>query len=180
MENGEYAQFLKTLGGLATLVIVSMILERILAVIFEHDWFRNAFSKQVADPADPSRKIWTSKVPGFRETIAIVAALSIAHIYSFDILAMLFMKQADGFGITLTGLVIAGGSAGAIALFQGFLGMGRDAREAATAAKRVQSAASVAGAQAELEARRTQIALAIRERNENTLDTSRPPGGSRQ
>lgn len=176
MESPEYAQFLAVSGALGRLVILAFILERGLAFIFEHDWFRRLTAKKVPDPVDPRRQIWESRWPGMRETITLAVAVAICHENKFDLLAAVFTKPADGLGMTLTGFVAAGGSAGAIALFQGFLGMSRDAREAAIAARRTEKAASLEGAQAALELHRKQAAAIMRGRVVNTTDPTRRPG----
>lgn len=179
MESTEYAQFLTVLGALGRLVTLAFILERGLAFIFEHDWFRRLTAKKVPDPMNPRCHIWESRWLGVRETITLAAAVAVCHKNQFDLLAAVFTKPADGLGMTLTGFVAAGGSAGAIALFQGFLGMSRDAREAAIAARRTEKAASLQEAQAALELRREQAAAAIRGRGVNTTDPTRSPGEGR-
>ena len=175
--NGEYTQFLKVLGALGRLVVLSMVLERGLAVIFEHDWFRLLCSKRVADPLDPLRTVWRSRVPGLQGTVALVAALAVCHFYGFDVLAAIFGKDPDGTGITLTGLVAAGGSAGAITLFQGFLGMSREAREAAMAARRSEGDAAAAGAQAALVTHRANAEAVLQGRALPPTIPAAPIGG---
>lgn len=148
-------QFYRAVGALAQLVVLSMVLERGLAFIFEHDWFRMAFMKMVPDPSDPTRTIRESRIPGLRGTLALIASFAVCRLYRFDVLAALFGRpESDMIGITITGIVAAGGSAGAIAIFQGFLNLNRDSREALLAAKKAEAQASAEISRSESEAKK--------------------------
>lgn len=114
---------IETLG---TLVIVALIVERALAFIFEHEWFKKR----------AENKDGTSKRPGLKGLLALIASLGISFGYGFDVLGILLGNgNHDTAGRLVTGFVIAGGSSGALALFQGYLGIGKDARDAIMAAK---------------------------------------------
>lgn len=115
------------LGQLLKLVTISIIIERSLAFVFEHKWFRKAFVKrELAE--DQS---WESWFPGIKETISIAISLTITFAYDFDILQTLFdLCTSSTVGLAITALTIAGGSNGAIAIFQGYLRMGKEARDA--------------------------------------------------
>jgi hypothetical protein len=157
----HYEQFLTTLGALGKLVVLSIILERGLAFLFEHDWWRFAFTEEVDDPANPGKKLRRQRIPGLNGVVALAAALWICFYYRFDILAALFARpQADQIGMIVTAVVAAGGSAGAIAIFQGFLNMSRDSREALIEARKAESQALAATAQARLAAAEQQTAQA--------------------
>ena len=64
----NYQTVLLVTGALAKLVIVSMVLERGLSVIFEHEWFVRATTKEVKDPLDENKKIRENRIPS--ESIA--------------------------------------------------------------------------------------------------------------
>lgn len=146
-----YDVFLNLCVDLAKLVVLSIVLERGLAFVFEHEWYRRAFLRQVKDPKDPTHMLWESKIPGLRGTLALVAAVWICNHYAFDVLTPMFGRPGpDRFGVFLTGVIAAGGSAGAIAVFQGVFNFGRDGREAMLAVNK--AAAQTAAELAKLEA----------------------------
>ena len=128
-----FTEFEPLIAALATLVILSLILERALSVVFEwggwRDWIR---AKHLRAP------------------IALAAAYWMCIWGQFDVLAAISTK-VDGyqgyfsFGTLVTAAVIAGGSKGAILLFQGVLGFGRDAVNARVTAKATVSPAPAAG-----------------------------------
>ena len=100
-----------------------MLLERALAVIFEWSVLRD----------------WL-KEKRLRVPIALVAFYVTCVWGEFDVLSVVFAKLggysgAFSFGTFATVAVIAGGSKGAILLFQGVLGFGREAVKARIAAK---------------------------------------------
>ena len=116
-------QYEAVLGALALLVILAMLLERALAVIFEWSVLRD----------------WL-KEKRLRVPIALVASYTICVWGQFDVFSVVFAKAggysgAFSFGTFATAAVIAGGSKGAILLFQGVLGFGREAVNARIAAK---------------------------------------------
>lgn len=107
---------------LAVVVVFAMILERAAVVLFE--W-----------------SLWTrlrEKLPvlGLNTPIAYIIALGICSHTEFDALLQVFPSNGqtwDGpfsIGSLVTAGVIAGGSKGAIRLFQGVLGFGRESVEA--------------------------------------------------
>ena len=106
------------LGALMMLVILSLILERGLAVIFEWGGWRE----------------WLGKKK-LRAPIALLTAYVICIWFDFDVLSILFARE-NGYsgdfslGPLITAAVIAGGSKGAILLFQGVLGFGKEAVDA--------------------------------------------------
>ena len=108
------------------------------------------------DPSDPSKRV--SKIPGLKGLIALVTSLGITFCYKFDVLAVLFASEPEGIdpsemGMFLTGFILAGGSAGAFAIFQAYLKFGKESRDAI-----------IAAGQAESESR-TQVAELARGRN---------------
>ena len=155
------------IGTLGTLVIVALIVERALAFIFEHEWFKSLTTYQ--DGA--------GKYPGLKGLLALASSLGISFGYDFDILRVLLENTDNGVaGMTVTGFVIAGGSSGAIALFQGYLGIGKDARDAIMEAKiaKAESATQVA----KLSADEAQARLDKAEAEKKLALAQLPPGPS--
>lgn len=112
--------------ALGNLVVAALIVERALAFIFEYEWFKRWTSKD-----DDS-----SKWPGLKGLLTIVISLGISFGYGLDILGIVFDDPSHAtFGRILTGFVIAGGSSGVLAVFQGYLGIGKDSRDAIMQAK---------------------------------------------
>ena len=111
LDSGHYEN---VVWALTMLVILSLILERALAVIFEWGGWREWLA---------SKKL--------RAPIALGVAYAICIWADFDVLSILFAKE-NGYtgdfslGPLITAAVIAGGSKGAILLFQGVLGFGRE------------------------------------------------------
>jgi hypothetical protein len=123
----EYYQ--KVLGAVALVVVLSMLLERALSMPFE--W--GAWNKWLED-----KKL--------RAPIALVVAWLICWQMKFDLLPILANgKEAwsgtFSIGTFLTASVVAGGSKGAILLFQGILGFGKEAVEAKVAKTAASAAA---------------------------------------
>jgi hypothetical protein len=101
------------LGGLGLIVVLSMVLERALAVLFE--W-------GVWD-------VWLAKSK-LRAPLAFLASYLVCVSLKFDILIVIGKKDPATFavysiGTLLTASTIAGGSKGAITLFQNVLGFAR-------------------------------------------------------
>jgi hypothetical protein len=112
----EYYQ--SVLGALALIVVLSMVLERALSVPFE--W--SLWSKWIED-----KKL--------RTPIAFVLAWVICVQMHFDLLPILTNAKdawigTFSIGTFLTAGVVAGGSKGAILLFQGILGFSKQAVDA--------------------------------------------------
>ena len=132
----EYVVFLAISGALGKLVVVATVVERVLAFIFEHEWFNRLATKAVPDPNDPTKFIRKSRIPGLKGLLALIGSAAICFRYQFDILHVLFQtSQNDPFGIVVTSFAVAGGSSGAIALFQGYLNISKQSREANIEAK---------------------------------------------
>lgn len=170
--DAQYAEFIRVLGDLSRLVVLSIILERGLAFIFEHDWFDAAFYRKVPDAAT-GVVTKQSKLPGLKGVIALASALGVCFLYDFNVVGTLFgATQIDRIGITMTAVVLAGGSAGAIAVFQGFLNMSKEARDARVAAQQAEanSAKDVAEAAAkEALARKVQAEAQLAEAESRRL-----------
>ena len=130
-----YSHLLEVSGSLSQLVVLAMLLERALALLFEYKWFR----------------VLSDKVPGLKTPIAFLAAWFSCHWVGFDVLVKLFpsqepVAQPSAIGILITAAIVAGGSAGAITLFQGVLHFDRDSRKGLIEARRAAAEADLAEA----------------------------------
>ena len=135
-----YGRLLDVSGSLLLLVVLAMLLERALAVVFEYHWFRRL----------------SETVPGLKAPLALLASWAVCGHTGFDILVSLFAPPVGpaaptALGIVVTSAVVAGGSAGAMTLFQGVMGFGRDARLGMIELNRVRTEALVAEARARKE-----------------------------
>lgn len=142
----EYQMFLSVLGELGRLVMLSMCLERALAFIFEHQWYAFLAEKFKAQGYSDA---WIKALAAFGGSYVVCVT------NHFDVIATLFNRTtaippATDFGIFLTALIAAGGSAGAISLFQGFLNISKDSRDAVIATNK--AIAETAKYKAEMEA----------------------------
>ncbi len=158
------------IGTLGTLVIVALIVERALAFIFEHEWF-----KRLTTNTDDS-----SRYPGLKGLLTLIGSLGISFGYDFDVLRVLLENaNHETAGKIVTGFVIAGGSSGALALFQGYLGIGKDARDAIVEAKiaKAESAKQVADLDAKEAKARLDKAEAERKLAQAQLPPDPPPSG---
>lgn len=132
-----YERFLDVSGALSLLVILAMLLERSLALIFEYHWFQKL----------------SKKYEGLKTPIAFVASWFTCNFAQFDVLSRLFppstgVAEPKTIGILITSAIVAGGSAGAIMLFQGVLNFSREARTSLIEAKKVNAEADLAEAKA--------------------------------
>lgn len=113
-------------------VLLSLVLERALFIAFDIKWWRNRLES------------------GWKATITVVVAVIVCWLHDFDVFARITETAASTtlIGIFLTGLVVAGGSAGAMRLMQDVLKLSRQARDRA----KLDEEAKLKAAQAELEA----------------------------
>jgi len=99
---------------LGTIVVLSLMVERALAPIFEWRKFID-FQKKTSNAKEP---------------IALALSIALVWGYGFDALAILFSEEKGSWiGYLITGAIIAGGSKGSIALFRNWLGWKSDARK---------------------------------------------------
>lgn len=112
---------------LAYVVLLSLILERALALLFE--W-----------------RLWQTRATGvgLRTPVVFVTAWMLCAYMELDVLLLIAGKTGSDawngwltFGVILTAAVIAGGSKGAILLFQGVLGFGRQSIDARLITRRM-------------------------------------------
>jgi hypothetical protein len=96
----------RTFEALATIVVLSMFVERGLALLFEHRWYLSRFDQR-----------------GFKEPIAFAVAIGVCVYLKFDALAIVVLReQVTPLGMVLTAGVVAGGTKGSIKLFHDVLG----------------------------------------------------------
>jgi hypothetical protein len=107
------ADFLQVLEILARVAIMAMLLERALALLFEQKVFRDRIDRS-----------------GLKEIIVLAVAWGVCATLKFDALSAIFDPStiSSSMGIFLTAAVVAGGSKGAVRLFQEVLKFGRDAQ----------------------------------------------------
>lgn len=144
-----FPNFANVLGALSKIVVLSLCLERVFAFLFEWDWIKGLLEKKpdMPDPLKPGAT--ETRVPIIKAALPAVTAWIICNHYDFDVIQVLFAaKVHDSLGVLLTSLIAAGGSSGAIALFQGVLGFSKEARDAQNAAKQATSLAEQKKAEA--------------------------------
>ena len=102
---------------LGTLVVLSLFVERALAPLFEWRVF-----------------LARAKDKGWKEPIALAAAVLVVYVYGFDALAVTFSRESNSaLGYVITAAIVAGGSKGSIKLFRDVLGWGSTAARASQA-----------------------------------------------
>ncbi|MBF0475380.1 MAG: hypothetical protein HQK59_06000 [Deltaproteobacteria bacterium] len=154
----DHLNFLLVAGVFFQLVVVSMLLERAMAVIFEYEWFVRLTTREVTDPNDKTKTIIEKRWSGLKGALAMLASFVICYIYKFD--AFLVVLQPAKvlavppvppglIGIFITSLIVTGGSAGAILLFQGYLNFSKQARDAIVETKKASAEADKADAEAD-------------------------------
>jgi len=104
-----------TIKILWIIVILAFMIERALALVFEH-------------------RIWLwarerCHLHGFKEFIALAVAWLLCYFFQFDAVALLFGRPPYWLTLILTSLIIAGGSKGAIRLMQDALRVKRQIEE---------------------------------------------------
>jgi len=91
----------KLLEVLAVVVVLSFVVERALAIVFEHRYFIDKFGRL-----------------NLKEAIAFALALAICRHWDFDLLSIVLSSEKTSLlGQIVTAAVIAGGSKAAIKLF---------------------------------------------------------------
>ncbi|MCK4841412.1 MAG: hypothetical protein KAT04_05960 [Methylococcales bacterium] len=126
--------FIRIIAALAKLVILAMLLERALVLIFDYRWF-----KQKLDGL------------GFKIPISFGTAWMICNAYHFDVLSVLFEPdKTSELGVFMTAAIAAGGSAGAITLFQSVFKFNKEAQTAIKDAQKAEARARQKKAEAEI------------------------------
>ena len=111
---------------LVGIILLSLFVERALAILFENRWFLENQDK-----------------PGQKETLAFVVALIVCLVWDFDAISMVILAdQTNWFGALVTAGIVAGGSKGSIKLFRDVMGWKSSAREQLEAARKADAAAA--------------------------------------
>ncbi len=98
---------------LAAIVVLAFVLERALALVFEHRLFVKYLDQS-----------------GLKEVIALILCASVCLRWNFDSLSMLLLTDhTTRFGEVLTGAVVAGGSKASLKLFHDVLDIRSSAHE---------------------------------------------------
>lgn len=130
-----YARLLDVSGAVSLLVVLAMLLERALALLFDYHWFQKL----------------SQRIEGLKSPIALFVSWFTCNFVGFDVLSRLFppsngTAEPKAIGILITAAVVAGGSAGAITLFQGVLNFNRDSRTTLIEANKARAEADLAEA----------------------------------
>lgn len=111
---------------LAAVVVLSFVVERALALVFEHRWYVARYSER-----------------GFKAPIAFAFSIAICLHWDFDLVSVLLTNEKTAFiGKILTAAVIAGGSKASIKLFQDVLGVQSQSAKAAAEARKAAGSSS--------------------------------------
>jgi hypothetical protein len=109
----------RAMEAVGLIVLLAFIVERALAVIFESRKFVEATSDSAA-----------------KEIIASIVSIAICMYWQFDAISMIILSEKNRVaGYIVTGLVIAGGSKGAVKLFHDLLNVQSSAVREAKAKK---------------------------------------------
>jgi chromate transport protein ChrA len=94
------------------LVVLSIFLERALALVFEHRWM-----------------IQRDNLHGKKELITFIVAFFICWKWDFDAFAVLNNAAVTHWGMVLSAMILAGGTKGSMKLMQDVLGIKRTPEE---------------------------------------------------
>jgi len=118
----------RTIEALAGIIILSFLIERACALLFESRWWIvkfedprvSTFPAQQNSGARP--KLLTAHKYPLKETIGFILALVVCYFWSFDAISIILLSEKTGIpGIIITAFVIAGGSKASIKLFHDIL-----------------------------------------------------------
>jgi len=119
----------RTIEALVGIIILSFIVERACALLFESRWwiihFEDARVGRVSTGQgnnDSTNSAELKLLPGQRyplkEAISFILALVICYVWSFDAVSIILLSEQTSLaGIIITAFVIAGGSKASIKLF---------------------------------------------------------------
>lgn len=113
----------RLLEVLVTIVVLSFLTERALAVLFESRFFMGKLAEK-----------------SYKELIAFAVCALVCVLWKFDALSMILLReQVTVFGAIITGAVVAGGSKASIKLFRdvmGFMSSAEKERQAGLSARK--------------------------------------------
>jgi len=116
----------RTLEALTGVVVLSFLVERVCALVFESQWWIRRFEDpRVGLPAgtvlpkEVLERIPAAKRAPLKEAIAFFVALGACLYWDFDAVSIIFLTETTRlYGTILTAAVIAGGSKGSVSFFQ--------------------------------------------------------------
>ena len=118
----------RTIEALTGIIILSFLVERACALLFESRWWIAHFEDaRVSNfPTSPKKGAEPKLLPAhqypLKVTIGFILALAVCYFWSFDAISIILLSEKTGFpGIIITALVVAGGSKAAIKLFHDIL-----------------------------------------------------------
>lgn len=137
----DYGRLLETL---ITIVVLSFLLERTLAVVFE--------SRLFIDWAEGNAANKKQKKKGVREIIAVAVAVAFCLLIKFDAITIILQSNdhMTVWGMVMTGFILSGGSKASIALFHNLMGV-------MSTAEKARKEVSEAATRRELIARQTSL-----------------------
>ncbi|MCK4454613.1 hypothetical protein KAU51_04725 [Candidatus Parcubacteria bacterium] len=104
--NFFYIDWERLFEVLVAIVVLSFLMERALAPLFESQFYIKRFQGK-----------------SLKEIIAFIVGVLVCWFWEFDALSVLFLKETITFpGIVLTGAIVAGGSKASIKLFRDIMG----------------------------------------------------------
>jgi len=128
------------------IVLLSFLIERALALLFESRWFISKtedgkvlieiYGLSMDDP-EAQKLLKQKKKKGLKESISFIVSFAICWILHFDALTIIFTSSAKTniLGYAITGAIIAGGSKAAIKLFKDWMGFKSSAEKERESAK---------------------------------------------
>ena len=122
-----HLDFERTLEALVGIIVLSFLVERAFAFLFESRWWISRFEDaRVGTP--PGGTLPKSQTPlparkyPIKELLVFILALAICLLWDFDALSIILLtKKTQLVGIIVTAAIVAGGSKGSIALFRNLL-----------------------------------------------------------
>jgi len=107
-----HLDFEKVFELCAYIVVLSIFIERALALVFEHRWV-----------------IQNDNLHGKKEFITFIVAFLICWKYQFDAFSVLNNTEITNVGMVLSAMIIGGGTKGSMKLMQDVLGIKRSPEE---------------------------------------------------
>lgn len=129
------------LTPLFALVIISILLERFLAVFFDIVWVSDKLKVEIPDGGS---EVWRGHHVSLKGLIAAVVGVAFCLLTGFDVINPLIVVEGVKplepaiLAQFITGVIIAGGSQGSVKLFQDVLGFSKTNRDAVKALRRNQ------------------------------------------